>query len=153
MKTYVWQRAAAPFLGLLHEAAGGVPGAAGVAVTHDFGRLSWTENSTTGLLQQGWDLLQPGQTEAPGPVTGLSGHVAFVPFWAAVLMIVTAHGLENQDPSARQVTGAPTEERHVGLNHSVSVLLINVVKTHVAALQLSAAVLFPLYSVTLCALT
>lgn len=97
MKTYIWQRAAAPFLALLHEAAGRVPGAAGVAVTHDLGWLSWTENSWTGLPLQGRDLLQPGKAEAPGPVTGLPRHVAFVPLWAAVLVVVTAHSLENQD--------------------------------------------------------
>lgn len=110
MKTYVWQRAAAPFLGLLHEAAGRVPGAAGVAVTHDLGWLSWTENGTAGLLLQGRDLLQPGQAEAPGPVAGLSGHVAFVPLRAAVLMIVTAHSLENQDGVT--ITDAPDTTCH-----------------------------------------
>lgn len=92
--TYVWQRAAAPFLGLFHEAAGRISGAAGLAVAHVLGRPSWTGNSQNGLLLQGRDLLQPGQAEATGPLTSLFSHVTFVAFWAAVLMIATAHSLE-----------------------------------------------------------
>lgn len=95
MITYLWQRAAAPFVGLVHEAAGRVLGAAGLGVTHVPGRPSWTGNSRSGLiLLQGRYLLQPGQAELTGFVTSLFSHIAFVAFGAAVLVIVTAHGLE-----------------------------------------------------------
>lgn len=98
MTTYLRQRAAAPFLGLVHEAAGGVFGAAGLGVAHVPGRPSWTGNSSTGLLLllQGRDLLQPGQAEVTGLVTRLFSHVTLVAFGAAVLTIATAHGLQRR---------------------------------------------------------
>ena len=92
--TYLRQRAAAPFLCPVHEAAGCVLGAAGLGITHVLGRLRWTGNSLTKLLLQGRDLLQPGQAETTGLLAGLFSHVTLVAFWTAVLVIVTAHSLE-----------------------------------------------------------
>lgn len=76
---------------LFHEAAGRVSGTAGLGVAHV---LSWMGNSLAKLLLQGWDLLQPGHTEATGFVTGALCHIALVAFGAAVLVIVAAHSLE-----------------------------------------------------------
>lgn len=76
---------------LFHEAAGRVSGTAGLGVAHV---LSWMGNSLAELLLQGWDLLQPGHTEATGFVTGALCHIALVAFGAAVLVIVAAHSLE-----------------------------------------------------------
>ena len=92
--TYLRQRAAAPFLCPVHEAAGRVLGAAGLGVTHVLGRPRWTGNSVTKLLLQGRDLLQPGQAETTGLLAGLFSHVTLVAFRTAVLAIVTAHSLE-----------------------------------------------------------
>lgn len=86
----VRQRAAAPFVFLFHEAAGRVSGTAGLGVAHV---LSWTGNSLAEHLLQGWDLLQPGHTEATGFVTSALCHIALVAFRAAVLVIVAAHSL------------------------------------------------------------
>lgn len=91
ISAYLRQRAAAPFVALVHEAAGRVSGAACLAVAHVPGR---TGNSPAGLLLQGRDLLQPGEAEAAGLVTRLLGHVTFVAFGAAVLVIAAAHSLE-----------------------------------------------------------
>lgn len=79
---------------IFHEAAGRVPGTAGLGVTQVLGWLSWIGNWLAGLLLQGRYLPQPGQAEATGLVTGLLGHIAFVAFGAAVLMVVAAHSLE-----------------------------------------------------------
>lgn len=98
VSAYVWQRAAAPSVGLLHEAAGRLPGAAGLGVTHVPGWSSWTGNGPTGLLLQGGGLLEPGQAEAAGLVASLFSHVAFVAAWTAVLVIAAAHGLESSEP-------------------------------------------------------
>lgn len=87
------QRAAAPFVVVFHEAAGRVFGTAGLGIAHVLGRLSWIRKGLAGLLPQGWYLPQPGQAEATGLITGLLGHIAFVAFGAAVLMIVAAHSL------------------------------------------------------------
>lgn len=81
-------------MGHVHEAAGRVPGAASLGVTHVLGRRSWTGNSLTGLVLQDRCLRQPGQAEATGLITSLFSHVTSVAFGAAVLMIVTAHRLE-----------------------------------------------------------
>lgn len=87
------QRAAAPFVGLVHEAAGRVLGAAGLGVTHVLGRPSWTANSLAGNPLQGWYLLEPGEAALTKLVTSLLGNITLVAFGAAVLMIVTAHSL------------------------------------------------------------
>lgn len=86
----VWQRAASPSVRLVHEAAGGISGAAGPGVAHVPDGPSRTGN---GLGLQGRDLLHPGPARLAGSVAGLLGHVAFVAFRAAVLVIVAAHGL------------------------------------------------------------
>lgn len=99
MSAYVWQRAAAPSAGRLHEAAGRVPGAAGLAVAHVPGWSSRTGNGPTGLRLQGGGLLEPGQAEAAGLVAGLFSHVAFVAVRTAVLVIAAAHGLERWEGS------------------------------------------------------
>lgn len=92
---YVRQRAAAPLLRPVHEAAGRVFGAAGLAVTHGPGSTG-TGNGPSGLPLQGQRLPEPGQAEVAGLVTRLLGHVTFVAFGAAVLTIVTAHGLDTR---------------------------------------------------------
>lgn len=84
-------------MGVLHEAAGRVLGAAGLGVAHVLGRPSWTANSLSGNLLQGWYLLEPGEAAFTELVTSLLSHVTLVAFGAAVLMIVTAHSLENTD--------------------------------------------------------
>lgn len=76
---------------LFHEAAGRVSGTAGLGVAHVLSRMG---NSPAELLLQGWDLLQPGHTEATRFVTGALCHIALVAFGAAVLVIVAADSLE-----------------------------------------------------------
>lgn len=92
--TYIWQRAAAPFVALLHEATGRIPRAARVAVTHFLGWSSCSGYKLIRLLQQGRHLLDPRQAEAPRPVAGLRSHITFVVFRTAVLVITTANSLE-----------------------------------------------------------
>lgn len=96
------QRAAAPPVALVHEAAGGVPGAAGVGVAHVPVPARQNGTGPVGLvllplllmqLQQRRDLAQPRQPHASGLVAGLLGQVAQVACGAAVLVVVAAHGL------------------------------------------------------------
>lgn len=89
----IWQRAASPFVCLVHEAAGRISGAAGLGVTLVPGRLSWTRNSQTGLVLQGRYLLQPRKAQVTWFVTSLLGHIALIAFRAAVLVIATANSL------------------------------------------------------------
>lgn len=81
-------------MGLVHEAARCVFGAAGLGVTHVLGQPTWTGNNLIGFILQGWYLLQPGQAQVSRLVTSLLSHITLVAFGAAVVMIVAAHSLE-----------------------------------------------------------
>lgn len=96
MVAHVGQRAAAPLVRLLHEAAGRVLRAAGFVVAHVLGVSCWTRNGLAELRLQGRDLLPPRQADAARLVTRLLGHVAGVAFRAAVLMIFTANSLQTK---------------------------------------------------------
>lgn len=89
----LWQGTAAPFVSLAHEAAGCVPGAAGVGVAHVSVRSRQTGHSLGGRLLQGCDLLEPGQADISRLVTSLLSHITLISFGAAVLVIITANSL------------------------------------------------------------
>lgn len=108
--TYLGQRAAAPLVCVVHEAAGGVLGAAGLGVAH----VPVGQNQARaghgpgpgrgrGLRLQGRDLLQPGEAQVLRLVAGLLGHVALVAFGAAVLVVAAAHGLNRTRISEKKL--------------------------------------------------
>lgn len=89
-QTHLWQWAAAPLMGPVHEAARGVPRAAGLGVTHVVVRPS-----PCGSSLQGKDLVVPWDAQqAAGLVTCLLSHVTLVAFGAAVLVIAAANRLQ-----------------------------------------------------------
>lgn len=117
--TDVGQRAAAPSAALLHEAAGGVSGAARVAVARVPVRASQTGN---GLLQLGRDFLerrelpQPGEAGQAGTVARLLGHVAHVALWTAVLAIAAANGLRRWRMTTTDIMISITVAVYIGMD-------------------------------------
>lgn len=109
--SYRGQRAAAPLLGLFHEAAGCILGAAGIGVTHFPGKLSWKWYSPRGLPLQGRYFQQPGQSQTTGFITRLLSHVTLVAFGAAVLLVTAAHGLQRRDFIQEQSSVPDTYEQ------------------------------------------
>lgn len=93
--------AAAPFVGLLHEAAGGVSGTAGLVVTHVLGRPRPTRKPWSGGPLQGRYLLQPRHTQLTRHLTRLLSHVALEASGTAVLIIITAHSLEGRQKTVQ----------------------------------------------------
>ena len=92
-------------MGLFHEAAGCVSGAAGLRVAHVLVGSGSTGKGRAELVLPGRYLLQPRQAQVAGLVAGLRGHVALVASGAAVLMIVTAHGLKDNTSPIRLKSG------------------------------------------------
>lgn len=119
------QGAAAPLGLLLHVAAGGVLGAAGVGVAHDPGGLGGAgpEGCRPG---QGRGLLDPGEAEAVGLVTRLLSNVALVALGAAVLVVITAHGLRQR--AAGPAPGALPAAGGAARAHGLPVALLVVAR-------------------------
>lgn len=120
--TDVGQRAAAPSAALLHEAAGGVSGAARVAVARVPVR---TSQMGKGLLQLGRDFLerrelpQPGEAGQAGTVARLLGHVAHVALWTAVLAIAAANGLRRRRMTTTDIMISATVAVYIGMDDAV----------------------------------